>query len=236
LTTLPSRLLKLTFLTKPLSTMLKLTFLTMPPINPPAAVDVAKGADALVVVVFLLCCFLLLILFSSPNPPDIVEAVGRIVLVVFVDRGEPIILGSQFLVDVSAAVLVLQVAEVVLLLLLPLVRPPDIVFEVITSDVVLVTGKVDGWADAGKAGAAVVFVVVTLLVSARGKEALKAGEFLVVGEALEVDDDDGTNNVVDVAGNDDDEGRVNVTERITYVRLIFCLIFVYELDKNLNVL
>jgi hypothetical protein len=35
LTTLISRLLKLTFLTKPLSTMLKLAFLTTPPINPP---------------------------------------------------------------------------------------------------------------------------------------------------------------------------------------------------------
>jgi hypothetical protein len=34
-TTLNSRLPKLTFLTKPLSTMLKLAFLTMPPINPP---------------------------------------------------------------------------------------------------------------------------------------------------------------------------------------------------------
>jgi hypothetical protein len=34
LTTLISRLPKLTFLTKPLSTMLKLSFLTTPPINP----------------------------------------------------------------------------------------------------------------------------------------------------------------------------------------------------------
>jgi hypothetical protein len=35
LTTLISRLLKLTYLTKPLPTMLKLAFLTTPPINPP---------------------------------------------------------------------------------------------------------------------------------------------------------------------------------------------------------
>jgi hypothetical protein len=42
LTTLISRLLKLTFLTKPLSTMLKLAFLTTPPLNPPTLLQLVS--------------------------------------------------------------------------------------------------------------------------------------------------------------------------------------------------
>jgi hypothetical protein len=72
------------------------------------------------------------------------------------------------LVDVDLAAfctnLVRQVAQVVLLLL-PLERPPDTVFEVLTGAVGLGAGNLDMWADAGKAGVAIVAAVVVVVAS-----------------------------------------------------------------------